>query len=272
MIPLNPSFVARKFAALILFCYSDVTAQMGDVETVDKLFVPQSLSSLGCPQVLQTVGQSELTECNGRMVHVVAVKPWKKGRQEEEEIMVQLPVRLTENNKIMLENTLVVFYGISAFTRDGVDMTYYQIKSFFGEPDSRPEEVSLQAANLSLLDHDQLKERVGILSLADLGEGAMFTVISTKPYIVGEGENMREEMVAKIVRARKNRQNTYKEEEVILPKRFLPQLGESRLPIIGRYSGMKNTKCGTKTYHDVQFMSARDRRVQNVSLMKVENN
>ena len=49
-------------------------------------------------------------------------------------------------------------------------------------------------------------------------------VISTSPYIVGEGENMREEILARVVRARKDRQELYKEEDMILPKNILPQL------------------------------------------------
>ena len=54
-------------------------------------------------------------------------------------------------------------------------------------------------------------------------------MISTSPYIVGEGENMREEILARVVRARKDRQELYKEEDMILPKIFLPQLeGASR--------------------------------------------
>ena len=68
-----------------------MTVQMGDVETVSKLFVPQTLSSHWCPQVLQTVAPSELMEVNGRMVHVVTMRPGKDGKQDDEEIMVQLP-------------------------------------------------------------------------------------------------------------------------------------------------------------------------------------
>ena len=64
---------------------------MGDVDAVSRLFVPETLSSLGCPAVLQTVGPSELMEVNGRMVHVVTVRPWNNGKRDDEEIMVQLP-------------------------------------------------------------------------------------------------------------------------------------------------------------------------------------
>ena len=121
------------------------------------------------------------------MVHVVTVRPWNDGKQDDEEIMVQLPARLTQKDKVMLVNTLVVFYGISMFVKDGVDMTYYQIKSLYGEPDSDTGDVELQAANLSLLTQDQLRERVEIITLGDFGEGTLFTVISTSPYIVGGG-------------------------------------------------------------------------------------
>ena len=72
------------------FFFSHVTVQMGDVETVSKLFVPQTFSSLWCPQVLQTVAPSELMEVNGRMVHVVTMRTWNYGKQDDEEIMVQL--------------------------------------------------------------------------------------------------------------------------------------------------------------------------------------
>ena len=113
--------------------------------------------------------------------------------------MVQLPARLTQKDKVMLANTLVVFYGISMFVKDGVDMTYYQIKSFYGELDSNTGDVELQAANLSLLTQDQLRERVGIITLGDLGEGTLLMVISTSPYIIGEGENMRDVILARIV-------------------------------------------------------------------------
>ena len=53
---------------------------MGDAEAVSRLFVPQTLSSLGCPQVLQTMTISELLEVNGLVVHVVTVRPWDDGK------------------------------------------------------------------------------------------------------------------------------------------------------------------------------------------------
>ena len=99
----------------------------------------------------------------------------------------------------MLVNTLVVFYGISMFVKDGVDMTYYQIKSLYGESDSDTGDVELQAANLSRLTQDQLRERVGIITLGDIDEGTLFTVISTYSYIVGEVENPQEEILARVV-------------------------------------------------------------------------
>ena len=78
---------------------------MGDAEAVNKLFVPQTLSSLGCPQVLQSKAPSELLEVNGRVVHVVTVRPWNDGKQDDEEITVQLPARLTQKDKVMAVNT-----------------------------------------------------------------------------------------------------------------------------------------------------------------------
>ena len=85
------------------------------------------------------------------MVHIVTVRPWNDGKQDDEAIMVQLPARLTQKAKQMLANTLVVFYGIPMFVKDGVDMTYYQIKSLYGEPDSHTGDIKLQAANMPLL-------------------------------------------------------------------------------------------------------------------------
>ena len=85
------------------------------------------------------------------------------------------------------------------FAKDGIDMSYYQIKCLYGETDSDTGDVELQAANLSLLTQDQLRERVGIITLGDIGEGTLFTVISTSPYMVGEGENIREEILARVV-------------------------------------------------------------------------
>ena len=99
----------------------------------------------------------------------------------------------------MSANTLVVFYGISMFVKDGVDMSYYQNNSLDGEPYSDTGDVELQAANLSLLTQDQLRERVGIITLGDLDEGTLFIVISSSPYIIGEGENMRDEILARVV-------------------------------------------------------------------------
>ena len=86
--------------------------------------------------------------------------------------------------------------------------------------------------------------------------------------MVGEGENMREDILARVVRTRKEIQESYKEEDMKLPKRFLPLLKDDRLPIIGGYSGKRQTKCGTKTYYNVQFMKTNDKRLQNVSLMQ----
>ena len=79
----------------------------------------------------------------------------------------------------------MVFYGVSTFVKDGVDMTYYQIKSLYGEPDSDTGDVELQAANLSLLTQGQLRERVGIITLGDVNEGALLTVISRKRFWQG---------------------------------------------------------------------------------------
>ena len=201
-------------------------------QPASNLFVPQTLSSLGCPQVLQTVASSELMEVDRQLVHVVTVRPYMDGKQDDEEIMVLLPARLIQKDKVMFANTLVVFYGISMFVKDGLDMTYYQTKTLYGKPDSDTSEEELQAANFSLLTQDQSKERFGILTLGDIGEGTLFTVMSTSPYVVGEGENLREEFGAKIVQTRTDKQE------------------------------------GTKTYHDVQFMSPKDKRLQNVSLMQ----
>ena len=64
-------------------------------------------------------------------------------------------------------------------------MTYYQIKSLYGEPDSDTGDVELQAANLSLLTQGQLRERVGIITLGDVNEGALFTVISRERFWQG---------------------------------------------------------------------------------------
>ena len=72
---------------------------------MNKLFVPQTLSSLGCPQVLQTMATSELLEVNGLVVHVVTVRPWDDGKQGDEVITVQLPARLTQKDKVMPVNT-----------------------------------------------------------------------------------------------------------------------------------------------------------------------
>ena len=99
----------------------------------------------------------------------------------------------------MLVNTLVVLYGISMFVKAELDMTYYYIKSLCGELDSETGDVELQAANLSLLTQDQLRERVRILTLGEIGEGTLFTEISTSPYIVGEGETLGEEILARVV-------------------------------------------------------------------------
>ena len=78
---------------------------------------------------------------------------------------------------------------------------------------------------------------------------------------------MREDILARVVRTRKEGQETYKEEDMILPGRFLPLLKDDRLPIIGRYMGMRQTKCGARIYYDVQFMKTNDKRLQNVSMM-----
>ena len=51
--------------------------------------------------------------------------------------------------------------------------------------------MELQAASLSLLTQEQLREKVGVMTLGDIEEGTLFTVISISPYMVGEDENMR---------------------------------------------------------------------------------
>ena len=122
------------------------------------------------------------------MVHAVTVRPWNDGKHGNKEITVQLPARLTQKDKVMLVNTLVVFSGISTFVKDGVDMTYYQIKSLYGEPDSDTGDVERKSTSW-----------VGIITLGDIDEGVLFMVISTSPYIVGEGENMREKILARVV-------------------------------------------------------------------------
>ena len=139
------------------------------------------------------------------------------------------------------------------FAKDGIDMTYYQIKCLYGELDSDTGDVELQVANLYLL------KSVGVITLEDIGEGTLFTLISTSPYMVGEGGNMGD-ILPRVVLARKDRQELYKEENTILPKRFLPQFHRDRLPAIVRYSGKRHTKCGAKMYHDVQLMRPKDKR------------
>ena len=42
------------------------------------------------------------------------------------------------------------------------------------------------------------------MTLGAIEEGALFTEISTSPYMVGEGENMMEDILAKVVRVRKD--------------------------------------------------------------------
>ena len=69
-------------------------------------------------------------------------------------------------------------------------MTHYQIKCLYGEQDSVKGDVELQAAKLSILTQDQLREKVRIITLGDVDEGALFMVISTSLYMVREGENM----------------------------------------------------------------------------------
>ena len=128
--------------------------------------------------------------------------------------------------------------------------------------------MELQAANLFILTQDQLREKVGIITLGDVDEGALFTEIWASPYMVGEGENMREDILARVVQTRKEGQESHKKENMILHKRFLPLLRDDRLPIIGRYSGKRQTKCGAKTYYDVQFMKTNDKRIQNASLLQ----
>ena len=85
------------------------------------------------------------------------MRPWNDGKLDDEEIMVQLSARLTKKDKEILVNTLVVFYGISVIAKDGIDMTYYQIRCLHGEPDSDTGTVELQAASLTLLTQDQLR-------------------------------------------------------------------------------------------------------------------
>ena len=79
---------------------------------------------------------SELLEVNGRELHGVTKKPWNDWKQDDEEITVQLPARPTQKDKVMAVNNLVLSYAISTFVKDGVDMTYYEIKCLHGELDN----------------------------------------------------------------------------------------------------------------------------------------
>ena len=56
--------------------FSHVTEHIGDTEAVNRMFVPQTVSSLGCPQVLRTMAPSELLKVNGRVVYVLTVRSW----------------------------------------------------------------------------------------------------------------------------------------------------------------------------------------------------
>ena len=75
------------------------------------------------------------------------------------------------------------------------------------------------------------------------------------------------DILARVVQTRKEGQESYKEEDMILPRRFHLLLKGDRLPIIIRYSGKLQTKCGTKTYYNVQFIKTNNK-LQNVSLMQ----
>ena len=123
-------------------------------------------------------------------------------------------------------------------------------------------EISNFRPQICLSLQDQLRERVGIITLGYIDEGTLFKVISTSRYIVGEGENMREDILSRVAWARKERQELYKKEDMILPKMFLPQLKGDRFPVIRRFSGKHNTECGAKMYHDIQIMKPNDKRLQ----------
>ena len=234
------------------------------------MFVPKTLSTVGCPAVLQLVADGERGEVGGKEdQHLATVKMWRDGAADDGELMMSLPSRLGKPGEGLKKDTLVVFYDMVHFKHNEEDRHFFKVKTLLEEAGSSLSEIEATAAGLSLLSKEQLHERIGCYSLSDLKQGDLFVVLSTSPFAVGEGDKKREDLLAVVVRnENKSEDGRYKEEELILPGRFAPQLKADRLPLMGRYSGKKTTKCGKREYHDVHFMKANDKRIQNVCLQQ----
>ena len=253
-----------------IFC-SNATAAMGSRKEVDHMFSPKTLSDVGHPAVLQVIEDGERIEHDDREVHLVTVKQWKNGLVEYDDMSMFLPARVGKPGTVLKKDSLVVYYDLVHFKKDGEDRVFHKVSALYEEEDFGKGESDATATELSHLSKESLRERVGIVSLSDLKHGDMFVVTQTRPIQVGEGASKREDLLATVIRELgedRSTKATYCEEEMILPARFKSQLKPDRLPLLGRYAGKKQTKCGNREYHDVHFMSGNDKRIQNVCLLQ----
>ena len=260
------------FSCILTVCYvlffSNVTRGVEASKKIDDLFSPKTLTQIGVPAVLELLEDSERFEdVDGASYHVARVQQWHGGLQMGEDVVVRLPGRVGKKNSPLDEGSIVTFYNIRQFARNGEQQEYHEIDLTTPEQCVEHGGLGTRLDILSRMNKQELFSELGCGTLNDIPIKSFFVIISVRPVVTGAGANERDDLLAIITRIREDT-NDRVEENIVVPGRLKPQLMPERLPLIGLYKGKKKTKDGAREYHDVQFMKCDDRRVTSLCMLE----
>ena len=248
--------------------FSNVTRGVDAEKKIDDLFSPKTLTQIGVPAVLELLEDSERFEdVDETSYHMVRVQQWHGGLQMGEDVVVRLPGRIGKKNTPLLEGSIVTFYNIRQFTRNGEQQEYHEIDVTTPEQCVEHGGLETRLDILSRMDKQELFSELGCGTLNDIPIKSFFVVITVQPVVTGTGANERTDLLAVITRIREDT-NDRIEENIVVPGRLKPQLIPERLPLIGLYKGKRKTKDGAREYHDVQFMKGDDRRFTSLCMLE----
>ena len=236
---------------------------------IDELFSPQTLTQIGVPAVLELLEDSErFDEADGESTyHVVRVQQWHGGLRMGEDVVVKLPGRLGKKGHTLEEGSVVTFYNIRKFMRNGEQQEYHEVTVDTPDQCTAHGGLATRLEILSQMGMDELFAELGTITLNSIPIKSFFVVCSAQPVLTGTGDNQRDDILVVISRLLPD-SNDRVEENIVMPGRLKPQVKAERLPLIGLYKGKKKTKDGKRDYHDVDFMRGDDKRVTSLCLME----
>ena len=250
------------------FFFSNVTKDAETSRKLDDIFSPQTLTQVGVPAVLEVLEDSErFEELDCVTYHVVRVQQWHGGLQMSEDVVVRLPGRIGKKNSPLEVGSIVTFYNIRHFERDGQQQEFHEIHVTTPEQCLEHGGLETRLNILSRMDKQELFSELGCGTLVDIPANSFFVVSSVQPVVTGSGVSEREDILARVTRILPD-SNERVEESIVVPGRLMPQLKPERLPLIGLYKGKKKTRDGLRDYHDVIFMKGDDRRVTSLCMLQ----